>query len=468
MNKASAVIVGAGPGGLGAAVELAQREVEPVLLDENPRAGGQIYKEPAGNVDPSSLALPLESYRLGKSLLDEVNALRGGIRHIPGASVIGVFENTEVAYITNGPAEALRAETLLLSLGAHDRTVPFPGWTLPGVVTVGGLQSLLKHHGILPGTRIVFAGSGLLSLLVAAQMTAAGYPPVVLIEATGFFDIFPALPGLLQKPSMLREGLRLMGILRRAGVRVLHRRAAVRALGGDRINAVEVAPVDSNWKPDFSRVERIETDCLAIGFGLVPEVSLTRLAGAEFDHRPELGGWVPRYALDMETEREGVFVAGDCCGVRGAEIAQLQGRLAGISMAVRLGAGRGPEDDIEKARLSDAIAGRERAREGLERVYQIRPGIYDIVTDETLLCRCEEISWGETKEWLDRGLNSSTQVKMATRAGMGRCQGRFCGPNFPDLLRRELGDVADLTDNLTARPPVKPVTLESLAEMAED
>jgi NADPH-dependent 2,4-dienoyl-CoA reductase/sulfur reductase-like enzyme len=468
MTKAYAVIVGAGPGGLGAAVELARRGIEPVLLDENPRAGGQIYKEPAGNVDPSSLALPLESYRLGKSLLDEVNALRDGIRHIPGASVIGVFENMEVAYTTDGPAETLRAETLLLALGAHDRTVPFPGWTLPGVVTVGGLPSLMKHHGILPGNRVVLAGSGLLSLLVAAQMTAAGFPPAALIEATGFLDILPALPGLMGKSSMLREGLRLMGILRRAGVRVLRRRAAVRALGGDRIEAVEVAPVDSNWKPDFTRVERIEVDCLAVGFGLVPEVSLARLAGAEFDHRPELGGWVPRYDPDMKTDREGVFVAGDCCGVRGAEIAQLQGRLVGISMAKRLGADRGSEDDTEKTRLRDAIASRERAREGLERAYQIRSGIYDIVTDETLLCRCEEISWAETKEWLNRGLTSSTQIKMATRAGMGRCQGRFCSPNFRDLLRRELGDAADLTDNLTARPPVKPVTLESLAEMAED
>jgi NAD(P)H-nitrite reductase large subunit len=229
-----------------------------------------------------------------------------------------------------------------------------------------------------------------------------------------------------------------------------------------------VAPVDSNWKPDFSRVERIEADCLAIGFGLVPEVSLARLAGVEFDHRPEMGGWVPRYGLDMETDSEGVFVAGDCCGVRGAEIAQLQGRLAGISIAGRMGAGLGSEDEAEKAGLRDAIGGRERAREGLERVFQIRPGIYDTVTDDTLLCRCEEISWRETKEWLDRGLTSSSQIKMATRAGMGRCQGRFCGPNFPDLLRRELGDAADLTDNLTARPPVKPVSLESLAEMAED
>lgn len=468
MNKTTAVIVGAGPGGLGAAVELARRGVEPVVMDENPRAGGQIYKEPAGNVDPSPFTLPLESYRTGKSLLDEANSLRDKIQLIPGSSVIGVFDDMEIAYTAGGATKALQAETLLLSLGAHDRTVPFQGWTLPGVITVGGLQSLLKHHGILPGEKIVLAGSGLLSLLVAAQMTAAGYPPFALVEATGFLDIVPALPGLLRKPSMLREGLHLMRLLRRGGVRVMRQRAAVRAHGTDRVEEVEVAPLDSNWKPDFSRSERIETDCLAVGFGLVPEVSLSRLAGAEFDFKPELGGWVPQFGHEMEADREGVFVAGDCCGIRGAEIAQLQGRLAGISMARRLGADRGSEDETEKACLRSAIAGRERARGALDGVYQIRPGIYDTITDETLLCRCEEITLAEAREWLDRGLTSSTQLKMATRAGMGRCQGRFCGPNFRDILRRELGDAADLTDNLTARPPVKPVSFGSLADMAED
>jgi NADPH-dependent 2,4-dienoyl-CoA reductase/sulfur reductase-like enzyme len=468
MRKAHAVIVGAGPAGLGAAVELARRGIEPVVLDDNPAPGGQIYKPPATGVDPAALSLGLASYHMGQTLLEEVQAFRPSIQHLPGTCVIGIFENLEITYTAGGPAESLDADTLLLAPGAYDRVIPFPGWDTPGVITVGGLQSLLKHHGILPGERVVLAGSGLLTLLVAAQMTAAGYPPAAVVEATGRFDLIPALPGLLRTPSMLREGLYLLRLLRRGGVRFLRRTAVLRAHGSEKVEAIEVAPVDENWRPDYSRTETIQTDCLAIGFGLVPEVSLARLAGAAFDYRTELGGWVPRYSSDMETAREGVFVAGDGCGIRGAEIAQLQGRLAGIAMAERLEATREREDRAAKLRLQKNITHRAQARQGLDKVFQVRPGIYEIIDDDTLLCRCEEITWREARAWLDRGLTSATQLKMATRIGMGRCQGRFCGPNLRDVLARQLGDAADLDDSLTARPPVKPISLGALAEMSED
>jgi NADPH-dependent 2,4-dienoyl-CoA reductase/sulfur reductase-like enzyme len=467
MHRARAVIIGAGPAGLGAAVELARRGIEPLLLDENPMPGGQIYKQPTAGVDAAALSLPLESTRLGQTLLEDVAALQTSIRHLSAASVSGIFENLLITYTTGGALQSVYADTLLLALGAYDRVVPFPGWDTPGVITVGGLQSLLKHHGILPGGRVVLAGSGLLMLLVAAQMTSAGYPPVAVVEATGWSDLLSTLPGLVQKPSMLREGFYLLRILRRGGVRFLRRRAVVSALGNPQVTSVEVAPVDRNWHPDRSRSESIHADCLAVGFGLTPEVSLPRLIGAEFEHRPELGGWVPRYNGEMETTCDGVFVAGDGCGVRGAEIAQLQGRLAGIAMAERLGVAQGHEK-AEKRRLQESIEHRSRVRQGLENIFRIRPGIYDSIEDDTVVCRCEEITWREMQAWLARGINSATQLKMATRVGMGRCQGRFCAPNLPDMLVRELGDQADLSGSLTVRPPTKPVSLAALAEMAED
>jgi NADPH-dependent 2,4-dienoyl-CoA reductase/sulfur reductase-like enzyme len=467
MHRARAVIVGAGPAGLAAAVELARRGIEPLLLDENPAPGGQIYKQPVGGVDAAALSLPLESYRLGQTLLEDVASVQASISHRPGSCVTGIFENLQVTYASGGALQSVYPDTLLLALGAYDRVVPFPGWDTPGVITVGGLQSLLKHHGILPGKRVVLAGSGLLLLLVAAQMTIAGHPPVAVVEATGKIDLLSTLPGLLQKPSMLCEGLYLLRILRRGGVRLLRRRAVIRAHGNPQVATVDVAPLDQNWRPDRSRLETIDTDCLAVGFGLTPEVALTRLSGAEFDHRPELGGWAPRYNGEMQTTRDGVFVAGDGCGVRGAEIAQLQGRLAGIAMAERLGAARGDEK-AAKRRLQENIEHRVRVRRQLDKAFQIRAGIYDTIEDDTLLCRCEEITWREVREWLGRGINSATQLKMATRVGMGRCQGRFCGANLRDLLARELGEQADLDDSLTVRPPTKPVSLGALAEMTED
>jgi NADPH-dependent 2,4-dienoyl-CoA reductase/sulfur reductase-like enzyme len=463
MPRTRAVIVGAGPAGLGAAVELARRGIEPVVLDENPVVGGQIYKSPAGGVAPAGLSLRLASYQIGQALLEEVRALQATIQHLPGACVIGLFENLGITYSIGGSVHSLHADTLLLAPGALDRVIPFPGWCTPGVITVGGLQSLLKHHGILPGKRVVLAGSGLLTLLVAVQMTVAGYPPTVVVEATAWSDLLQALADLWQAPSMLWEGLYLLRLLRQSGVRVLRHTVVLRASGTEQIESVEIAPVDHNWHPDRSKTATIQTDCLAIGFGLVPEVSLPRLAGAACDYRTELGGWVPRYSSDMETTRPGIFVAGDGCGMRGAEIAQLQGRLAGIAMAERLGAWRRSEDRAAKRRLQESIAHHSLVRRGLDQAFRVRPGVYDIIDDDTLLCRCEEITWRQTREWLDRGITSPTQLKMATRIGMGRCQGRFCGPNLRDILARQLGERADLDDSLTARPPIKPVSLETLA-----
>ena len=443
MDRAPAVIVGAGPGGLAAALALARRGAEPVVVDENPLAGGQIKRQPSTPVDLGSSAVSLGSHRKVQALLAEVRA--AGLRHWPGTQVIGVYQTAqgwEVQLSRGGRVRSLQTRSLLLATGAYDRVLPFPGWTLPGVIGAGALQGMLKHHGILPGERVVLAGAGPLNLLVAAQLCAIGQPPVALVEATRLRDVAPALRGLWRQPGLLREGQQLLTSLKRARVPVLRGRAVARAHGREQVQAVEVVPLDGEWRPGSGRRETIETDCLAVGFGLVPEVALLRQAGAAGCWEGHLGGWVPDCDERRRSDRPALYAAGDGCGVRGAEVALLQGRQAGISMAQDQGLDRGASDRDEQVRLQQEIKRLVAARELMDRANRVRPGLLNLLQDDTALCRCEEVSWGELRRWMDRGLTSAVQLKQVTRCGMGACQGRFCGSNLRLLLQWALGQQA--------------------------
>ncbi len=465
MDRARAVVVGAGPGGLAAALALARRGAEPLVLDENPLVGGQIKRQPSDPVDLGSSAVSLGSHRRVQALLAEVRG--ANLRHWPGTQVIGVYRAArgwEVQLCRGEPVRSLRARSLLLATGAYDRVLPFPGWTLPGIIGAGALQGMLKHHGILPGRRVVLAGAGPLNLLVAAQLCAIGQPPVALVEATRLRDVAPAVRGLWRQPGLLREGQQLLTSLKRAGVPVLRGRAVARARGREQVQAVEVVPLDGDWRPQPQRPQILEADCLAVGFGLVPEVALLRQAGVSGQWQAHLGGWVPRCDERRRSDRSDLYAAGDGCGVRGAEVALLQGRLAGISMAQDLGLDRGAADRDEQARLQREIKRLVAAREPMDRANQVRSGLLDLMQDDTALCRCEEVSWGELRRWMDRGVNGAVQLKQVTRCGMGACQGRFCGPNLRSLLEWALGKQALLDDEPRHRAPVRPVPMGWLAE----
>jgi NAD(P)H-nitrite reductase large subunit len=245
---------------------------------------------------------------------------------------------------------------------------------------------------------------------------------------------------------------------------VLHSRIVVAAHGDGALREIEHAPVDAGWNPDRSRAVRMEADALLIGFGFVPRVQLAQMAGCRLEWRPEVGGWTPVRDENLATTVDGVYAAGDGAGVAGALVAESEGRLAGLAAAHRLGA----LDAARFAALRAPIVARLRRlapiRRALDAISLPRPGLAKLVDDATTVCRCEDVAWRDVREAVRAGCTTYRSLKVATRVGMGACQGCSCWPGVARLVAAETKGSPESAGPANPRPPVRPVTLGELAE----
>ncbi|WP_078949587.1 NAD(P)/FAD-dependent oxidoreductase [Streptomyces sp. CFMR 7] len=375
----------------------------------------------------------------------------------PGAPVSG----TPAALDATGPGiRVTTARFLLLATGAYERQLPFPGWTLPSVVAAGGAQAVLKDSRALPGRRIVVAGSGPLLLAVAVSLAEAGAEIPVLAEA-GSYAAYATRPGTLARnPAKAVEGARLAGELLRYRIPVRTRSAVVRAHGTDRVEAVTLATLDREWRPVPGTEVRIACDALAVGHGLVPQLELAVTLGCTLRTAPD---GTPAVAVDdqQRTDIAGLWAAGESTGIGGVELALEEGRVAALSMTASLhqrgqvyqrGRGR-TTTTARQRRFADLMAGVH------------RPGAHwtHWLTDETEVCRCEEVTVHELRQAYELGARDVRSAKLLTRAGMGWCQGRMCETAVTCLAAGGDGS-APLAP--ARRPLSCPVSLRDLAESA--
>jgi NADPH-dependent 2,4-dienoyl-CoA reductase/sulfur reductase-like enzyme len=371
------LIVGAGPAGLAAAETALDHGVAAMLLDEQPGPGGQIYRGIAGaGADRRALLGP--DYAAGAELLP-VLAL-DGLNYRPGASVWQVTPDRTVLFTEEGEARAVTAERIVLAAGALERPMPFPGWTLPGVMTCGAAQILLKTAGLVAGEGTVLAGSGPLLLLLASQLLAAGARIEAIVETTprrNFAAALRHLPGALRASEYLRKGLAMTAALRRAGIPWHKGATGLRAIGDKRIEALRFAAAGGT--------REIPCGLLLLHQGVVPNVQMTRALELAHDWDAAQRAWRPRADPWGETALPGIAVAGDCAGIVGANGSALQGRLAALQAAFRLGALDQTGRDRAAAPLIRALR-RERAiRPFLERLYRPAPAFLD-PPDESAAC----------------------------------------------------------------------------------
>ncbi|MGW2486345.1 FAD-dependent oxidoreductase [Streptomyces sp. NPDC001606] len=455
-------VVGAGPAGLAGALAAAARGVHVTLVDAADRAGGQFYRQPATALGARRPQALHHQWRTWERLRDglERQCAAGRITHLSDHHVwcaeLLSGAGSVAVHALRGPAQeegvTVHADAVLLATGGYERVLPFPGWTLPGVVTAGGAQAMLKGGLVLPGRRAVVAGTGPLLLPVATGLAAAGARVAALVESADPAALLRRAPALAAQPGKLAEGAGYAGRLLRHGVRVLPRHTVVEAHGTERLTAVTVAALDRAGRIRPGSARRIACDTLAVGHGMLPHTDLAETLGCT------LAGTDVRVDDEQRTDVPGVWAAGETTGVGGAALALAEGHIAGRSIAARLH-GTAPDP----RRWAAAARARTRLRAffaALDPVYTPPAGWAEQVTDDTVVCRCEEVTAGEVRTAVSTlGAGDLRTVKLLTRAGMGWCQGRVCGPGVAGLTG------CPLTPG--RRPFARPVPLGVLADLPD-
>ncbi len=450
------LIVGGGPAGMSAAIAAASCGVRSVLVDEGSELGGQVYRKPlvpdAPKAHPTGEALRL-------AIAD--HSRRGRIDVRSNTAVWSVFKNNEVAIVAGNRSALVSAKKIILAPGAHEYVPPFPGWTTPGVMTAGAAQIMLKTMGLRPGKRIAIAGSGPLLVALAAQLVRKGFPVANVIEASPFRAWLKLPIQGWRAPRLMAEGLGYLATLRKAGVPVQYGRIVTQAHEENGMLArISHAPVDDDWVPDTTSIESEEIDTLCMSYGLIPRSFIFQIFGCEMNYREDIGGWVPTRNTDMTTSLPNVYAAGDGTGVAGSVVAQLEGELAGLSAAKALGA---RDTDARIGKVHRALERMRPVREALDAISIPRPGLQTLIRDDTIVCRCEELTWSEVRAGVENGGTKFRTLKPATRLGMGPCQARFCWPSMSRQIAKIAALDSDQIGPISPRPPIRPVTLGAVA-----
>jgi NADPH-dependent 2,4-dienoyl-CoA reductase/sulfur reductase-like enzyme len=455
-------IVGAGPAGLSAALAGAQCGARVTLVDEYPQPGGQFYKQLSAEFNVRNRARLPADYTKGDDLLARARA--APIEILSGALVWGSFEPGVLCIRHRGEMGTITARKLIVATGAHERAAAFPGWDLPGVMTPGGAQTLVKNQRVVPGERIVLAGSGPFLMPVATTLLDAGAKIAGIYEATTPREWARHAPRLWGHWARIAEAARYYRTIAQAGVPIHYGRIVVRAEGGESLQRVALMKCDSRGRPEPGTEQVEEADTLCASYGFVPAVQLTRMLGCEHRYEPLKGGWVPSHDDGMETTVTGVFVAGEVAGIGGAYVAMAEGTLAGLIAAKQLGF---IASDTQLPAARWAVKHHRAFADLVSDVFAIKPDVYETITDDTLVCRCEEVTAGQIRAGATQWGANVNFVKGVTRCGMGYCQGRVCGPLAEALVCRALGRQPGKVDAFRVRAPLKPVTVSELASLAD-
>lgn len=449
---ADLVVVGSGPAGMAAACEARTLGLSVALLDEQPEIGGQIYRRI--EVAPTKLLEILgPDYAAGKRLADDFRS--SGSQYIGGATVWNVTTDGAVDYVANGHAAQITGRYVLLASGAMERPFPIDGWTLPGVMGAGAGQIMLKGAGALPDEPVVMAGCGPLLYLLAWQYIRAGVKISAIVDTTRPAAYLRALrhsAGALAGWRDLAKGLKLLSAIRRAGVRVYSAAANLKVEGSSQAEGLRFEIKGRSWN--------IPASLILLHQGVVPNTQLSWSTGADHKWDDEQLCWRPVTDDAGRIGETQLYIAGDSRGIVGANASAVQGRLAALSIARSLG--------------FDTQHGRMRSlRNDLRKFTAIRPfldSLYRpqdenrIPPDHVIVCRCEEVSAGQIRKYVELGCLGPNQTKAFGRCGMGPCQGRLCGLTVTEVISEARAVEPSEVGYYRVRSPIKPILLGNFAD----
>ena len=338
-------VIGAGPAGLSAALEIASAGGKVTVFDENDRPGGQLFKQIHKFFGSSHHGAGVRGYHLGEELLQK--CLDAGVEIKLNTVVYGLFPDNELGIVCNDQTHTVKADKILIATGASEKPLAFPGWDLPGVMGAGAAQTMVNINRVLTGQKFVMIGSGNVGLVVSYQIMQAGGQVVAIVEA------LPKVNGYSVHANKVK----------RYGVPIYTSHTIKEAIGTDQVEKVVIQEIGPGFVPVPGTEKELDADTVCLAVGLTPSVELAKMAGVQLTHIPKLGGFVPLHGKDMRTTDENIYVAGDVSGIEEASTAMESGRLAGCSIAEAIGA-------------LNADAAEVRRKEINERINQLRSGIH--------------------------------------------------------------------------------------------
>lgn len=434
MNK-NIVIVGAGPAGISAATELARYDLSSTVVDESPKVGGVIYRGPWRKTP--------DMPHLDEKLKESMNKLHQDYeRHSSfielksQTRVLGPLGEGSLLTNENNQITTLEFKHLILATGCQERSIPFPGWQLPGVMLLGGIQLQLKSGLVRPGHKVALVGTGPLLILVACQLHKSGCDVSGIYEAASFSSVAKETVALLNRPQQALGGLSMMWYLKKNNIPLHYGWGIVSAQGDKQLTEVTLAPYDENWHADTFEAKTVSVDTLGVGYGFSARSQLAQLMGLEmqYDH---MGGAIPNVDQWQRSSVNHIHCAGDSVKLAGADAAIIEGKIAAKSIAKELGKADPLTTDKELASLRKTLSRLYRFRQGFDNAGYRQAGLLALPSEETVICRCEQVKRKAIDEALAQGCKDIVTLKMRTRVTMGDCQGKTCSHYCYDRLASE-------------------------------
>jgi NADPH-dependent 2,4-dienoyl-CoA reductase/sulfur reductase-like enzyme len=460
-------VVGAGPAGMAAALAAADAGCAVTLVDPAPQIGGQIYRQDqrvaVGESAPPQVTggLPDRFHRAAAH--PRISLLLGAsVWHAQGSG------SRFLLHCTGQAPAVIDAAAVVLATGAAEVVFPFPGWTLPGLVTAGAAQAMLKAQDTLVGRRVLVAGSGPLLLPAAAGLARHGARVVAVCEAARPARLLSRAPALARHPAKALEAAGYAVALARHRIPVWPGRALLACEGERQVERAVVAPVDAAGR-QAGRARTVAVDAVAVSAGFAPVLELARALDCDCQpqpQRPAAAAATVAVAPDQATSTPGVFACGEATGVGGADLAEAEGTVAGAAAARLLGRLDEPGYRQQAAGPLRRIARSRRFAAWLDGTYPVTDGWLERLRPDTVICRCEEVSWADLADAFALGAADLRAVKGITRCGMGYCQGRVCGPGLQRATARQAGLPPAGVGDLHTRHIAAPVTIRTLAASA--
>jgi NADPH-dependent 2,4-dienoyl-CoA reductase/sulfur reductase-like enzyme len=457
------IVIGAGPAGMAAAVESSSAGARVAVLDENPRPGGQIYREITRN-RPERRTYLGPDYWKGKPLAEAFG--HSTVDYAPRAAVWSLESRDEtVAQTRNvvgvtvaGSARMIEADAVVLATGAQERPMPVPGWTLPGVMTAGAAQIALKAAGAMPSGTVVLAGCGPLLYLLASQLIDAGVSGLTVLDTAQSpfrVGVLRHIPDFMLSPYVLKGISLLVKVRRHANV-----------FSG--VNSIEITGANQVEGVKFSaagKEQTIPTSAVLLHQGVIPSTSLTNAAGCELKWNDEQRAFQPVADHEGRTSKAGIFVAGDGAEIAGAQAAEVSGRITALAALSDSGLVSITAAAARLTTLHTQARRFLRGRAFLDALYSPRQVFLAPRDPETIVCRCEEITVRKLREAIALGPPGPNQLKTFVRCGMGQCQGRLCAATVTEIMAEEKKVSPSDVGTYRIRSPVKPVRLAELAHL---